>query len=86
MSKENVNRSSCRDIFNAFMVADAEYAGEYEFPVLSRTFKIPNRLISFTDALRTKDYNQWVHFYQEECLIRRKLIKSLTSQYQQKEV
>ena len=66
MAKENVNRSSCRDVFNAFMVSDAEYAGKYEFPVLFPTYKIPNRLIAFTDALKTKDYNQWVHFYQDD--------------------
>ena len=66
MAKENVNRSSCRDVFNAFMVSDAEYAGEYEFPILFPTYKIPNRLIAFTDALKTKDYDQWVHFYQDD--------------------
>ena len=66
MAKENGARSSCKDVFNAFMVSDAEYAGKYEFPILLPTYKIPNRLIAFTDALKSKDYGQWVHFYQDD--------------------
>ena len=71
MAKENVVRSSCRDVFNAFLVSDAEYAGKYEFPILFPTYKIPNRLISFVDALKTKDYDQWVHFYLDDALFER---------------
>lgn len=71
MAKENVARSSCKDVFNAFLVSDAEYAGKYEFPILFPTYKIPNKLISFTDALRTKDYNQWVHFYLDDAAFER---------------
>lgn len=63
MAKLNSTRNGCKDVFNAFLVSDAEYAGKYEFPILFPTNKIPNKLIAFTDALKTKDYDQWIHFY-----------------------
>lgn len=66
MEKVNCARSSCKDVFNAFMVSDAEYAGKYEFPILFPTYQIPNKVIVFSKALRTKDYNQWVHFYEDD--------------------
>jgi len=71
MEKVNCARSSCKDVFHAFMVSDAEYDGEYEFPILSPTYKIPNRLIAFSKALKTKDYDQWVHFYEDDALFER---------------
>ena len=66
MEKVNCARSSCKDVFNAFMVSDAEYSGKYEFPVLFPTYQVPNRLIVFSKALKTQDYNQWIHFYEDD--------------------
>ena len=63
MSKLNYTRNGCKDVFNAFLVSDAKYTGKYEFPILFPSNKVPNKLVAFTDALKTKDYNQWVHFY-----------------------
>lgn len=71
MSKLNYTRNGCKDVFNAFMVSDAEYAGKYELPVLLPTNKIPNKLIAFTEALKTKDYDQWVHFYIDDVAFER---------------
>ena len=66
MEKVNCARSSCKDVFNAFMVSDADYSGKYEFPVLFPTYQVPNRLIVFSKALKTQDYNQWIHFYEDD--------------------
>ena len=48
-----------------FLVKNAKYEGELEIPVIKGIKGVPNKLISFIDAMKnsTKDYNQWVHFY-----------------------
>ena len=59
------NRSGCKDVFKAFLVKNAKYEGELEIPVIKGIKGIPNKLISFIDAMKnsTNDFNQWVHFY-----------------------
>ena len=71
MSRINSLRKSCKDVFNAFLVETATYAGEFEFPCLEATFDIPNKLISFSKCLSCKDYNHWVHFYEDDYLFER---------------
>ena len=71
MEKVNCMRSSCKDVFNAFMVSEAEYAGKYEFPALLPTSKVPNKLITFSKALHRDDYNQWIHFYEDDASFER---------------
>ncbi len=68
MSLVNSLRSNCKDVFNAFLVRLAVYAGIFEFPVIRATYKIPNRLIPFSKALSSNDYDQWVHFYEDDYL------------------
>ena len=71
MSKINSKRKGCRDVFNAFLVALAKFAGLFEFPCILPTYDIPNRLIAFSKAIACRDYNQWVHFYEDDFLIER---------------
>lgn len=71
MTKNNCERSGCKDVFNAYLVSGATYDGLYEFPEISPTYDIPNKLIAFSKALSTKDYNQWIHFYQDDYLFER---------------
>lgn len=71
MSKLNCTRNGCKDVFNAFLVSVAYYAGLFEFPVIAPTYWIPNRLIPFSKALREKDHNQWIHFYEDDYLFER---------------
>lgn len=66
MSKNNSTRSGCRDVFHAFLVSDADYDGELEIPVIKPTYELPNRLISFSKAMHSDDYDQWVHFYEDD--------------------
>lgn len=68
MSLVNSLRSNCKDVFNSFLVHLAVYAGIFEFPVIRATHKIPNRLIPFSKALSSIDYDQWVHFYEDDYL------------------
>ncbi len=64
MSRNKSQRKSCKDVFNAFLVSDAEYDGLFELPVIKGTNLVPEKLISFSKALSSIDYNQWVHFYE----------------------
>lgn len=67
MSKINSTRSGCRDTFHSYLVSDATYDGILEIPIIKPTDQLPNRLISFSKAMRTDDYDQWVHFYEDDC-------------------
>lgn len=69
--KYNCKRNGCKDVFKAFLVEDAEYEGKYDIPVIIGSGKIPNRIISFSKALRSKNYNQWVHFFEDDCQFER---------------
>ena len=67
MSKMNCSRKGCKDVFNAFLVENATYEGIFEFPCIEPTHEVPNRLISFSKAISSTDYDQWVHFYEDDC-------------------
>lgn len=71
MLKMNKQRKGCKDVFNAFLVEDATYQGMHEFPCIDPTYKIPNRVISFSKAISCKDSDQWVHFYEDDFLFER---------------
>ena len=71
MSRINCAREGCKDVFNAFLVALATYAGIYEFPVINPCYEIPNRLISFSKCISARDHDCWVHFYEDDHLFER---------------
>ena len=71
MSRINSTRSNCKDVFNAFLVRLATFAGLFEFPALSPTYDIPNRLIPFSKAISNKNMDCWVHFYEDDYLFER---------------
>ncbi len=66
MSKINNTRNGCKDVFHSYLVHNAKYDGYIEIPVIKPISLLPNRLISFSKALRTDDYDQWVHFYEDD--------------------
>ena len=71
MSKINSQRKSCKEVFNAFLVAFANYCGIFEFPCIYPIHEVPNRLIAFSKAVSNKDFDQWVHFYEDDYLFER---------------
>ncbi len=71
MSKNNSNRKGCKDVFNAFLVKNAEYEGEDEIPILKGTLEVPNKLIPFSKCISSNDYNQWVMFYEDDIAFER---------------
>ena len=62
-----------RDVFHAWMLEGADFAGRLDMPVLERAKSVPNDLIAFSDAMNpsTKDFNQIVHFYEDDYQIER---------------
>lgn len=71
MEKLKSKRKSCKDVFNAFLVRFAIYAGIFEFPVIQPTNEIPNRLIAFSKAIGCRECDAWVHFYEQDCQFER---------------
>lgn len=59
------------NIFKSYLVKDAGYDGVLEIPIIKPINKIPNRLISFSNAMRTNDFDQWIHFYENDYKIER---------------
>lgn len=64
--KKQCLRTSCKDVFHSFLFESATYAGEHEIPCVKPADAIPNRLISFSQSISCKDYDQWVHFYEDD--------------------
>ncbi len=71
MSKTNGIRKGCKDVFNAFLVSMATYAGFFEFPRIKPTYIVPEKIIAFSKALSSKEYDQWVHFYEDDYVFER---------------
>ena len=71
MSKLNCARAGCRDVFHAFLVEKANYEGFLEIPVIDSGNYKPSGLISFSKALRSNDYDYWIHFYEDDASFER---------------
>ena len=67
MSNNNSVREERKDVFRSFLVNNATYDGFLEIPVIKPIDQLPNRLIPFSKAMKTNDYDQWVHFYENDC-------------------
>ena len=61
-------RKGCVDVFNAFLVSNAEYDkdGVEEIPCVRTSKYLPEKVIRFSEALSSKDYGCWVVFYEHD--------------------
>ena len=66
MSQVNSTRSGCRDVFRAFLVKNAQFDSALEIPCIAPEKSLPERMISFSKAISSTDYDQWVHFYEDD--------------------
>ena len=66
MCKMNSTRNGCKDVFHAFLVKNATYDGDLEMPCIKSVDKVPNKLIVFSKAIRSKDFNGFVHFFEDD--------------------
>lgn len=71
MTRLNHQRKGCKDVWNAFLVADASYEGPFEFPVIQPEASVPKRIVAFSKAVGCKDHDQWVHFFEDDYLFER---------------
>lgn len=71
MSRINSTRSGCKDVFRAFLVKNAQFASELEIPCIAPEQNIPERMIPFSKAISSTDYDQWVHFYEDDVAFER---------------
>lgn len=56
------------DVFNSFLVRDAEYSGYIELPKIKTSEKLPSELIAFSKAMSKSctDFEKWVMFYEHD--------------------
>lgn len=66
MSKNNNTRSGCKDVFRSFLVRNATYDGILEMPCIKSVDAIPNKLTAFSKAIRSKDFDSFVHFFEDD--------------------
>lgn len=54
------------DVFKAFLVENAEYAGKLELPIIKSSPFIPKELITFSKAVsyRGNNFDKWIIFYE----------------------
>ena len=71
MSRKNATRSGCKDVFRAFLVKNATYDSPLEIPCLKSETEKPNKLIPFSKAICSDEYNAWVHFYEDDVAFER---------------
>ena len=62
-----------RDVFHAWMLEGAEYAGPLDMPKLVPVHVDPDQLVAFSDAMNPawKDFDCVVHFFEDDCRIER---------------
>ena len=63
----NSAHSGCKDVFKAFLVENANYDGNEEIPCLTTSKHLPEKVIPFSKAISSKDYDCWIHFYEHDC-------------------
>ena len=70
MVKIQGNRKGCKDVFNAFLVKDAAYAGKEEIPII-RPYNgiLPEKMVLFSKRHQTKEKFSWLCFYEDDLLI-----------------
>ena len=66
MTNEKFN--NVYDVFNSFLVTNADYDGYIELPVVKTSDLLPDKVITFSKAMsRTwEDFDCWVVFYEHD--------------------
>ena len=58
--------NNLKEVFKNFLYENATYSGYIEMPIVHSSNLLPNKLIPFSKAYSTKDYEQWVCFYEND--------------------
>ena len=62
----NASRRMRKDVFHAFLVKNASYAGKEEIPCVKTSSLLPEKVIPFSKILSSHDYDAWIHFYEHD--------------------
>ena len=54
------------DVFRSFLVKNATYDGEYEIPKIHTSNLIPEKVMSLSKAISSKQYDCFIHFYKDD--------------------
>ena len=54
------------DVFKTCLFDGVSYEGDFQIPILHSRKLLPNKLIPFSKAFATKDFEQWIHFYEDD--------------------
>lgn len=54
------------DVWNSYLLKDAEFEGIDEFPKIKSSLEIPKKLISFSKAIKSKEFDAYVMFYEHD--------------------
>ena len=54
------------DVFKSYLFKNADYFGEKEILILHSSKLLPNKLIPFSKAFSTNNFEQWVCFYEND--------------------
>lgn len=60
------NNNKKHDVFKSFLVQNASYAGNFEIPILQSTSSIPLKVIPFSKAISSNEYDAWIVFYEND--------------------
>ena len=71
MAVKYCTRNGCKDVFHAFLVKNATYDSLIEIPCLKKEISKPKKLIAFTKAIKSNDYDAWVHFFEDDVAFER---------------
>ena len=71
MTRVNYTRTGCKDVFRSYLVRNAVFDGELEIPCIMPEVAVPNKLIQFSKAVSGRDYDAWVHFYEDDAAFER---------------
>ena len=66
MTLINNTRKGCKDVFRSYLVKTAKFASELEIPIIEPVDIIPERLIPFSAAISSNEFDSWVHFYEDD--------------------
>ncbi len=62
----DTDKKENKDVFHAYLTKNASYAGEEEIPCIKTSKLLPEKVISFSKALTSSDYDSWIHFYEHD--------------------
>jgi len=66
MFQSQVKFKHPHDVFNAWLVEGATFAGEYDLPSLAPCYMRPRQAIPFCEINDSSVRRQWVHFYSHD--------------------